>query len=97
MSKDDLSKIFVVYRDRSHSNAKIHLTSCDSYITRDGEITFRKDNKEVSGQWSAPCSSYEQAYALAKKMEPQRVLNCILCRPERLIHQQSIESWRHSP
>lgn len=68
---------YYLYHDISHRHVKIHLANCGSYTGREGEITYRKDDGRVSGEWHGPYLGLKEARARAAAME-SRVMECML-------------------
>ena len=71
---------YYLYHDISHRHVKIHLAHCESYSTRDGNITYRNDDGRVSGEWHGPYALAE-ARTRAASIE-KRVMECMHCMEE---------------
>ena len=71
---DEASAPYWVYRSELHYTAKIHASSCSSCRNGQG----KKPSAKPKGHWH-PASSLEEAYTMAKALEPDRHSVCNIC------------------
>ena len=62
----------VVYVNNPTSIAKVHRTTCRSYIKRKSDVTH-------NGYWTESFSDFDEAMAFAKYADKARIDTCAVC------------------